>query len=321
MPIWGFTQSSSPIPTARSIPRAAVFSRPSVTSRLLGLISGVCGVAVMFGILEPNYSNSLLAPRSATPAPLTLLERSAFFGALEHEFAHASGIGLAARSLHNRTHDRASGLDLALANLADHVGLLGERRVHSREQRGIVRNYLEAAGGNDLGRRTLAGQYPGQNLTSEFIVQLAVLNQFLQFGNLLGSNVQIGERLVFVTRDARELAHPPLTGRGGRRAHCNGGFNDIDCVGIDHVAHFQVTKAPLLLQASAPQRRQFGKGGAQFFDPLFARSDRNEIGVRKIAVLFSGFLETTGGRDAGVFVPVTGFLAYFSPAIKDGSLA
>ena len=38
-PIWGLTQSSSPIPTARSMPRAAVFSRPSVTSRLRGLMS------------------------------------------------------------------------------------------------------------------------------------------------------------------------------------------------------------------------------------------------------------------------------------------
>ncbi len=39
-PIWGLTQSSSPIPTARSIPRDAVASRPSVTARLRGLISG-----------------------------------------------------------------------------------------------------------------------------------------------------------------------------------------------------------------------------------------------------------------------------------------
>ena len=40
-PICGFSQSSSPMPTARSIPRAAAFSRPSVTSRLRGLMSGV----------------------------------------------------------------------------------------------------------------------------------------------------------------------------------------------------------------------------------------------------------------------------------------
>src|SRR3954470_2447380 len=39
-PICGLTQSSSPMPTARSMPRAAVFSSPSVTSRLRGLMSG-----------------------------------------------------------------------------------------------------------------------------------------------------------------------------------------------------------------------------------------------------------------------------------------
>src|SRR6476619_2062615 len=39
-PIWGLAKSSSPMPTARSMPRAAAFSRPSVTSRLRGLMSG-----------------------------------------------------------------------------------------------------------------------------------------------------------------------------------------------------------------------------------------------------------------------------------------
>ena len=39
-PICGLAKSSSPMPTARSMPRAAVFSRPSVTSRLRGLMSG-----------------------------------------------------------------------------------------------------------------------------------------------------------------------------------------------------------------------------------------------------------------------------------------
>src|SRR5919107_2361626 len=38
-PICGFAKSSSPMPTARSMPRAAALSRPSVTSRLRGLIS------------------------------------------------------------------------------------------------------------------------------------------------------------------------------------------------------------------------------------------------------------------------------------------
>ena len=46
-PICGFSQSSSPMPTARSIPRAAAFSRPSVTSRLRGLMSGASAEWVM----------------------------------------------------------------------------------------------------------------------------------------------------------------------------------------------------------------------------------------------------------------------------------
>src|SRR3954447_12141675 len=42
-PICGLAKSSSPIPTARSIPRAAARSRPSVTSRERGLMSGAPG--------------------------------------------------------------------------------------------------------------------------------------------------------------------------------------------------------------------------------------------------------------------------------------
>ncbi len=44
-PICGFAKSSSPIPTARNMPRAAARSRPSVTSRLRGFMSGPVGVA------------------------------------------------------------------------------------------------------------------------------------------------------------------------------------------------------------------------------------------------------------------------------------
>ena len=39
MPICGLSQSASPIPTARSIPREVVASIPSVTMRLRGLMS------------------------------------------------------------------------------------------------------------------------------------------------------------------------------------------------------------------------------------------------------------------------------------------
>src|SRR5689334_19031804 len=54
-PICGLTQSSSPMPTARSMPRAAAFSRPSVTSRERGFMSGDC-------VMRP------IVPDRATPA-------------------------------------------------------------------------------------------------------------------------------------------------------------------------------------------------------------------------------------------------------------
>ncbi len=53
MPICGFAKSSSPIPTARSIPRDAVASRPSVTWRERGLRSGPASVRGVCPVMPP----------------------------------------------------------------------------------------------------------------------------------------------------------------------------------------------------------------------------------------------------------------------------
>src|SRR5665811_2314980 len=52
MPIWGLSQSASPIPTARSIPREVRASIPSVTVRERGLMSGLAGVSGMLQSVE-----------------------------------------------------------------------------------------------------------------------------------------------------------------------------------------------------------------------------------------------------------------------------
>ena len=54
-PICGLSQSSSPMPTARSMPRAPARSRPSVTSRLRGFI-GLRPVVVMAAAYESGVS-------------------------------------------------------------------------------------------------------------------------------------------------------------------------------------------------------------------------------------------------------------------------
>jgi hypothetical protein len=53
MPICGFTQSASPMPTARSIARDGAFCMPSVTSRERGLMSTGTSIGESF-VLEAS---------------------------------------------------------------------------------------------------------------------------------------------------------------------------------------------------------------------------------------------------------------------------
>ena len=55
-PTCGLSQSSSPMPTARSMPRDAVASRPSVTTRERGLGSTVSTV------IAGNLADDVLSP-------------------------------------------------------------------------------------------------------------------------------------------------------------------------------------------------------------------------------------------------------------------
>ena len=63
IPIWGLAKSSSRMPTARSIPRAAARSIPSVTSRLRGFRS-VMGPP--FRIRSGHATNSAIRRRPST---------------------------------------------------------------------------------------------------------------------------------------------------------------------------------------------------------------------------------------------------------------
>src|SRR5215207_10249185 len=55
-PTCGLAQSSSPMPTARSIPRDAVASRPSVTTRLRGLMSGALVEPSVLGFVDMHLT-------------------------------------------------------------------------------------------------------------------------------------------------------------------------------------------------------------------------------------------------------------------------
>src|SRR5688572_4010854 len=80
-PICGFSQSSSPMPTARSMPRAAAFSSPSVTSRLRGLMSGMARMLRR----TPTPDSSAIGPRESPHRPQTGLD------GLDHRESHLGG--------------------------------------------------------------------------------------------------------------------------------------------------------------------------------------------------------------------------------------
>ena len=60
IPIWGLVKSASPMPTARSMPRAAARSSPSVTSRLRGFRSGFVAIQIRLGHHDVLEGRTLL---------------------------------------------------------------------------------------------------------------------------------------------------------------------------------------------------------------------------------------------------------------------
>ena len=68
IPICGLTQSASPIPTARNIPRAGARSRPSVTIPDLGFIGLIGLIGVLSLILTMSSILGELRARLPTPA-------------------------------------------------------------------------------------------------------------------------------------------------------------------------------------------------------------------------------------------------------------
>jgi hypothetical protein len=67
IPIWGFTQSASPIPTARNIPRAGERSSPSVTIPDLGFIGLLIGVLSLISTILRGLSRRLPTPADKIP--------------------------------------------------------------------------------------------------------------------------------------------------------------------------------------------------------------------------------------------------------------
>src|SRR5690606_13702053 len=240
---------------------------------------------------------------------------------LEDELAHATGIRLAARRLHDRTDDRADRTEVAPANLLEDVGLRGERLVDRGEQRPVVGYDLEAARDEDLLRVALAGQDALEHLARELVVDAARVNESVGLGDLRGRDGQLLESDVVLLLTTRELAHPPLAGAGRARARGDGRLDEVDRPRVDDVAHLGVGVAPLALQAAPTRDRQLGQARTDLLDPLARGRDRDEVGLREVPVVLGVRLHAARRRDAGVLVPVPRLLDDGATGVEHGGLA
>ena len=112
--------------------------------------------------------------------------------------------------------------DLAAADLVRDVGLGGEGLVDGGEQRPVVADDREAAGGDHLVRRALAGEHALDHLAGQLVVERALADERLDAGDVGRRDRQVGHLDAALVGDAGELAHPPLArgrlvGAGGDR--------------------------------------------------------------------------------------------------------
>ncbi len=100
------------------------------------------------------------------------------------QLADAGGVGLAAHLLHHRADERARRGDLAVADLVGDVGVGGDGGVDRGTEGAVVGDHGQAAGGDDLLGRALAGEQAVEDLAGELVVDRAGVDQRLDGGDL-----------------------------------------------------------------------------------------------------------------------------------------
>ena len=104
---------------------------------------------------------------------------------LHHELTHTPGISLTTGRLHDRTHNRASRLDLAASNLLGNIGLSRQGLIDGGQKSRIVRNDLESTRLDDCARPAFACQHAVKHLAGQLVGQPPGIHQALQLGHLL----------------------------------------------------------------------------------------------------------------------------------------
>lgn len=136
----------------------------------------------------------------------------------------------------------------------------------------------------------------------------------------MGVDRQLLERDALGVRLAGELAEPPLLGTGRRRTELHRLLDEVEGIGVDHVAHFHIAELPLGLEAVAALTRHFRHLGLEAFDVLRGDMQHHQIRVREVPVIVGVRLHTAAGGGLRGLVPVARFLQDLAAVVQNGGL-
>src|SRR5699024_5229050 len=179
-------------------------------------------------------------------------------------------------------------------DLLDHIGVGCDGLVDGGLERPGVLDDLESAGVHHLGGFALTGHDSGQDVLGQFVVELALVDELHQSGDLPGGD-DLGGVLLGLVGQAGDLTGPPFACRRRLRSGGDGVLDGFEEAGVDDVAHLEVGELPLAEKTAALLRRQLGQRGPQLFDPLAGRLQRHEIRLREVAVVVGVGLRTPRG--------------------------
>src|SRR5665811_674688 len=174
---------------------------------------------------------------------------------------------------HDRTDERASGLDLAVTYLLGRVRICGDRLVDGRLQGAGVGHDCQVPGRDDILGVALAGQYPVDDLPRQLVVDRAGVDELLYGRDLRRRDVQLGQLEVRLVGASGQLTQPPLARRRCGSTRCNRRLDQVERGPGDDVAELAVSEAPLRLKSLVAHGRHLRKRRAQLLDPFPRRSD------------------------------------------------
>src|SRR5690606_1395140 len=119
----------------------------------------------------------------------------------------------------------------------------------------VVLDELETPRIRYLRRGALTGEDTIEHLTRHRVVEAPTRHETIELGDVRRREAQPSgirdDVLAGRVRAARRLAEPPLLGGCGACPGRDRLLDELDCAGVDDVAHLEVAEAPLGLEALA----------------------------------------------------------------------